>query len=63
MKDKIYQDIPEVSKEDLFSKKQLYMSQKFSNYKDIINAIFDDNKKYTLEEAQSLIQKFLKGDF
>ncbi len=65
MYENILNDMQEVENDnqDYFSKKQLYMSDRFSSYKDIINAIFENKRKYTLDEAYSLIQKFLKGDF
>lgn len=44
-----------------FSKEQILASMKYSNRRDVLVAILDDNKSYTLEQVDSLVDKFMKG--
>ena len=44
-----------------YSKGQLLEYDGFFNEKDIINTLFDD-KKYTINEAKSIIEKFKKKE-
>jgi len=44
-----------------FSKEKLCYSRKFSDYRDILSALLEDDKEYTAEEAQETINLFLKG--
>lgn len=44
-----------------FSKEQLVTSKRFANRRDALRVVLHDNKQYTIEEAQGLIEKFLKG--
>lgn len=44
-----------------FTKVQLMTSDKYANRKDLIGALLDDNKEYTTEQVDELIDKFLKG--
>lgn len=46
--------------EKKFSKARIIKDGTFSNYIDIVNAVLDDNKEYSLTEVQSEIDKFLK---
>lgn len=48
--------------EDKFLKKQLLEYKEFVNDVDIINAIFDDTKEYSIKEAKSIIEKFKKKE-
>ena len=49
----------EVEKE--FSKEQIVLSNKYRNYKDLVEALLDDKKKYTFETVDNLIEKYMKG--
>lgn len=44
-----------------YTKDQIAASQKYSNRKDLINALLNDDKTYTLDEVDKLIEKFMKG--
>lgn len=44
-----------------FSKAQLVASQKYANRRDLIGALLEDGKTYTLNEVDALIEKFMKG--
>ncbi len=52
---------PKVSKEVKFTKKQLLKSDMFKNDKDLIKAIFKDDKAYSVDEALKIIENFKKG--
>lgn len=43
-----------------YSKEQLYKSELMKNYRDVVQAIFEDDKCYTKEQAVSLIKEFLE---
>ncbi len=44
-----------------FSKEDLVKSQKYQHRRDLLNAILEDDKKYTIQEVDSKIEKFMKG--
>ncbi len=46
---------------DEFSKEQIVSSDKYCKYRDLVNALLDDEKKYTFETVDSLIEKYMKG--
>ncbi|WP_278947806.1 hypothetical protein [Megasphaera elsdenii] len=37
-------------------------SERFGDYADILNALLEDGQKYTIDEADSAIQGFLKKE-
>ncbi len=45
--------------ENKFTKSQVLTSKKFTN-KDLINAILEDDKTYTLKEVETIINDYLK---
>lgn len=45
-----------------FYKSQLMKSERFGDYADILNALLEDGKKYTADEANKAIQGFLKKE-
>lgn len=45
----------------VFSKEQLVICGKYCNRKDLINALLDNDKKYTIEQVDNMIEKFMKG--
>lgn len=51
----------EKKQEIKFTKAKLCRSQKFANYRDLLNALLDDGMEYTADEAQKTIDLFLKG--
>ncbi|MFR8759214.1 MAG: hypothetical protein ACLVG7_01610 [Negativibacillus sp.] len=44
-----------------FSKEDLVKSKKYQHRRDLLNAILEDDKKYTIQEVDSKIEKFMKG--
>lgn len=44
-----------------FEKKQLAACQDFREQTDLVNALLEDGKLYTKDEAKRLVNKFLKG--
>lgn len=44
-----------------FSKEDLIKSKKYQHRRDLLNAILEDDKKYTIQEVDSKIEKFMKG--
>lgn len=44
-----------------FSKEQFLTSECFKKNKDLIHALLADDKTYSLEEVNAMIQKFMKG--
>ena len=45
-----------------FTKAQLVASQRYVHRRDLIGALLEDGKTYTLNEVDALIEKFMKGD-
>lgn len=43
------------------SKAQLLASQKYAGRQDVLNVLLDENKTYTTEQVDKLIDKFMKG--
>ncbi len=48
-------------KEKIFTKEQLLNSERFRGKRDLAEAVLADGKKYSAEEAEKIIDKFLKG--
>lgn len=47
--------------EPKFSKEQILTSARFANRRDLVDALLDENKNYTLETVDKLIDKYMKG--
>ena len=47
--------------EDRFTKQQIVNSKRFKDNVDLLNALFKDDKLYTLEEVNKTIEDFRKG--
>lgn len=47
--------------ENLFSKEQLLMSERFADRKDALNALLTSDKQYSISEVEKLLDNFLKG--
>lgn len=45
----------------VYTKERLAASQKYANRRDIISALLEAGKTYTLAEVDALIEKFMKG--
>lgn len=44
-----------------YTKADLLNSKRFRHQRDLITALLDENKTYTIEEAEAIIGRFLKG--
>lgn len=51
----------ETKQEILFTKEQILVSKRYSNRRDALGAILTDGERYTLEQVDSLLEKFMKG--
>ena len=45
---------------NLYSKEQLVKSDKYKHLVDILNTILEDDKSYSLDDVDKMINKFLK---
>lgn len=52
--------IPEVTA-SVHTKAQLLTSTKYANRQDVLSALLDDEKSYTTEQVDGIIEKFMKG--
>lgn len=43
-----------------YTKTELLASKKYAKYRDLVNALLDDNKRYSLKEVDKLINNYLK---
>lgn len=48
--------------EPTFSKKQLVNSSRFRHRRYVLDAYLDDDKKYTIKEAEKILDKFSKEE-
>lgn len=44
-----------------YTKDQLLACAKYSARKDVMDALLDENKKYSKAEADTLLEKYMKG--
>ena len=51
----------EAKQEPKYTKEQLLESAKFGDRPDLVNALLHDGELYTVEEAEKVINKFMKG--
>lgn len=47
--------------EPVFSKEQILASDRYANRRDLVDALLDTDKSYTLETVDNLIEKYMKG--
>lgn len=45
----------------VFTKKQLIAAKRYRDRRDLLAAILEDGKEYTAEQADALVNDFLKG--
>lgn len=50
-----------IKEESRFTKEQILSSKRYVNRRDIFNVLLLDDKTYTHEEVDSLLNKFMKG--
>lgn len=46
----------------LYTKAQIYKAKRYMNKKDIVTIMLDENKRYTFDQVDKLVEQFLKGD-
>lgn len=44
-----------------FSKEQILASAKYHNQRDLVDALLDSGKKYTMEQVKKLVDSYEKG--
>lgn len=44
-----------------FSKEQFLSAKRYNNRKDILGELLEDGKQYTIEQVDTLMDKFMKG--
>lgn len=44
-----------------YSKDDILKSKKFASRKDVLNVVLDNEKQYTIDEIEKLIDGFMKG--
>lgn len=44
-----------------FNKEQIISSKRFSKQRDLVEALLDNEKKYTMEQVNEKIHKYMKG--
>lgn len=47
--------------EPKFSKEQLVRCGKYRNRRDLVDALLNDNEKYTMKQVDTMIEEFMKG--
>lgn len=47
--------------ESVFSKEQILQASRFSEHIDIIDALLENNRQYTIRQVEDIVSKFLKG--
>jgi len=57
-KTEVAKEAPEVLK---FSKKEFVESKRFAKRKDLVNALLEEGKTYSIVEVEDLIKNFLYG--
>lgn len=52
----------EVKKSALFTKEDFLKAKKYEHMKDLVSALLDKDKTYSIDEVDELIQNYLKGE-
>ena len=55
------QETVEVKTPVSYTKEQIYKSKRYTNKKDIVTVMLEDDKRYTFDQVDELIEQFLKG--
>ena len=48
-------------KEPKFSKRSLLTCKRFHNEQDLVSALLDDGKQYTIKQVDQILEEYLKG--
>lgn len=61
-KKKISEEIADVVETSVsYTKAQIYKAKRYMNQKDIITVMLEEDKRYTFDQVDKLIEQFLKG--
>ncbi|WP_313132640.1 hypothetical protein [Anaerocolumna sp.] len=58
---KVKPAVSESEKPATFTKQQLLKSKKYTEKKDLINALLVDDRSYSMAEVEEILNNFLKG--
>ena len=47
--------------EPQFSKEQIVASARYRNHRDLVDALLDEDKSYTMKTVDNLVEKYMKG--
>ena len=47
--------------EPMFSKEQILASDRYANRRDLVDALLDEDKSYTMKTVDNLVEKYMKG--
>ena len=50
-----------VEKAEAFSKSSIMMSKRFSNRKDALSFLLEDEESYTIEQVDKILDDYMKG--
>lgn len=54
-------EVEQVEQVQTFSKEQILSATKYRNRKDILGVLLEDGKKYSFDQADTLMDDFMKG--
>lgn len=58
---KIQKDEQVPQTEPKFTKEQIVAAKRFQHRRDLVAAVLDDGKQYTMTEVETLMEKYMKG--
>lgn len=53
--------VPEKVRDPRYTKQQILSAEKYCRQRDLLGALLEENKTYSTDEVERLVQKFLKG--
>ncbi len=60
--DAVQEDTVQTTAEPIqFSKEQILASAKFANRRDLVDALLEKDKKYTMKQVDELVNSYMKG--
>jgi len=54
-------EVEQVEQVQTFSKEQLLSANKYRNRKDILGVLLEEGKEYSFDQADTLMDEFMKG--
>lgn len=58
---KVQKDEQVQQTEPKFTKEQIVAAKRFHHQRDLVTAVLDDDKQYTMTEVETLMEKYMKG--